>query len=104
MLDVCQLLQFLGNIGLFPGTVLQDAEVADGSGGSVNWTAQLQLADDAARSQVTGLPQQGGHFLVSNLAGAIAVDTDGNRLSNADGVSYYGAGRNAGSQLHIGSN
>ena len=76
-LDICQFLQFLGNIGLLPGTVLQDTEVADGCGGSVNRTAQVQLADDTAGSQVTGLPQQGSHFLVSNLTGAVADEEIG---------------------------
>ena len=85
-LDVSLSLELSCNVSLLPGTV-SNTEVAELSGGGVDGTAQLQLGDDAGRSQVADLADQLGHLLVGNNAGAIAVHTDGNGLCNADGVS-----------------
>ena len=78
--------QFFSQIQLFPRQVIH-AKVAFHSSLTVDRCTELQFLNDTAGSQVAVFPQQGDHFLVCDLAGAIAVDTDGNRLGNADGIS-----------------
>ena len=77
--------QLFRQVGFLPGPALH-AEVAVGRRLRVNGTAQLQLADDPGGRQIAGLPQQLRQLLVGDLAGAVAVHPDGNRLGHTDGV------------------
>jgi len=60
--------------------------VAFGCGGGIDGTAQLQLVDDTGGGHIADLAQQRSHLLVGDGAGAVAVNTQGNGLGNADGV------------------
>ena len=84
-LDTGQFPELICNVALLPRSALH-AEVANGSGGCVNRTAQIQLANDATGSQIAGSTQQLGHLLIRDHTGAVAVHADGNGFSNADGV------------------
>ena len=55
-LDICQLFQFSHQISLLPRQILY-AKVTLHSCLAIDRTAQLQLLDDAAGSQIAGFPQ-----------------------------------------------
>ncbi len=83
--DTGQTLQLISDVGLLPGQA-RSAEMAVGCGGSVDGTAQVEAANDAAGGHVHGGAEQLGHLLVGNDAGAVGIHTDGNGLSYADGI------------------
>ena len=66
--EICQFLQLLSQIGLFPGLICH-AKMALHSSFPENGSAEIQLPDDSAGGQVAGFPKKCRHLLVSDLAG-----------------------------------
>ena len=60
--------------------------MAAAGGLAVDRPAQVEVLDDARRGQREVLADQLGDLRVGDLAGAVGVDVDADRLGDADGV------------------
>src|SRR5215831_3661849 len=82
--------QLVDEIGTFPGKAAvglgRTAEMTIGAGSRIDWPVEAEMLANAARREIHDLVEELFEPRLSNLARAVAIDVERERLGNADRI------------------